>query len=175
MRRSAVYIVVLAVLLSGCPDRDEPVPDVPSPPTSAPPPGVPTVTEVDTKTLTSPPSSGVTVTAKVSRGVHVGTGLEGPDTTYEVAVEITNNGDEELTFEKVVGAFLPPEPKTPLQMPTSQNDDTPFRLPPGESLEVPYTSDGYTSRLIADAGSASLIFAVALVTDEEAIGPRTPL
>lgn len=169
MRRYSVCVVVVVVGLSSC-SRDRGTGgDAPGPPRS---PEARVTTEMRTDAPRPPRSPQLSVTAEVSRGFHTGMGLGSSDATYEVALEISNDGNDILTFDEVIGGFLPPEPAKPLQMTTTQNEGEPFRLPPGESLNLQFTSDGYTTPLLLDAGDAGLMFAVALRANGKTLGRR---
>lgn len=99
---------------------------------------------------------------------------------YTVKLVLKNTGQKEITYDEIK-VFFSPKEGTPLRINTHLSiDQKPnvsekyelFRLKPGESDERDYSTNGYTSDLLRDAGNDPLMFAIVFVRQGKVVaGP----
>lgn len=124
------------------------------------------------------------VTGEVTQEIHMSFG-DNPDVSpvaYHVAVTVQNVGKTPLVFDTVEGAFLPKNGR-PLRNVTHNVDkdkgDSPEasakgdiptdELAPGAARTLEFTTDGYTFKLLRDAGDAPLRFGLTFGRNRAAV------
>jgi hypothetical protein len=129
---------------------------------------------------------GSLVTAEVYQEHYV-TISDNPDVSpiaYHVTVTVKNSGSNPIVYDTVQAAFLPGEGKNPLIMTTHpydkdrgdkqeayKKDRKSATIAPGATETFNFTTNGYTFKLLRDAGKAPLEFVVILVKGDDPVIP----
>lgn len=101
-------------------------------------------------------------------------GLDTCPVAYRLIITVKNVGTGPLTYDEIHAAFLPGRGK-PLGMTTRHTkDDRPvaMTLQAGAEAVHEFTTDGYTLKLLRDAGDSSLRFAMGFVKCGSSVGGR---
>jgi len=153
MKRRIVCLTVsclmaLSLVLASCAPTTSTTPTTPTP--------IPTPTPPEEKEEAT-----VLISGEIGQEPYVSPTPVGSDIAYHGDLTIKNIGQEPLVFDIVEITVSPIKGKS-LRMITSSTKGQGFRIPPGDTDMFDFTTDGYTSSLLADAKGSPLILTVVL-------------